>query len=76
MDIVSTHGIASFLNEQVNAIGENTRAWEALVKLVIDSANDPLALSHAEYWAGDWTEEVKSNALFLIRLLDHLLNIR
>ena len=51
-EIVSTNGLASFLNERVDEIGRSKEAWNTLLKMIIDTANDPQALSHAEYWLG------------------------
>lgn len=47
--LASTHGFASFMDEQVNALAKNPEAWNALLHWVITTCTDPNALSAAEH---------------------------
>ncbi|MDX9753279.1 MAG: class I SAM-dependent methyltransferase [bacterium] len=50
IEIASTHGFVSFMDEQVNAIAADPEAWNVLIHWVLETCRDPHALAMAEYW--------------------------
>ncbi|MEW6237954.1 MAG: methyltransferase domain-containing protein [Candidatus Omnitrophota bacterium] len=52
LKMASCHGFASFVDEKVNAIARNASAWQSLIRWVLDSCDDPEALSSAEHLLG------------------------
>ncbi|RJP24630.1 MAG: class I SAM-dependent methyltransferase [Candidatus Omnitrophota bacterium] len=49
VEVASTHGLASFMDEQLAAISKDVAAWNALLHLVLSSCTDPGMLASAEY---------------------------
>lgn len=52
IELASCHGLASFMDERVNAAGKNAEAWGALIRWVLSTCSDPQALSMAEHLVG------------------------
>ncbi len=48
-EMASTHGLASFMDEQVEKISQDAETWKTLMELIFSSCTDSASLSSAEY---------------------------